>query len=39
MIDNASKSVAKNRGSSEIQYKYINDFIKDETYNSNNKTF
>ena len=39
MIDNASKAVAKNRGSSEIQYKYINDFIKDETYNSNNKTF
>ena len=39
MIDNASKVVAKNRGSSEIQYKYINDFIKDETYNSNNKTF
>ena len=39
MIDNASEVVAKNRGSSEIQYKYINDFMKNETSNSNNKTF
>ena len=39
MIDNACEVVAKNRGSSEIQYKYINDFMKNETNNSNNKTF
>ena len=39
MIDNASDVVAKNRGSTEIQYKYIQDFLKHETNNSNNKTF
>ena len=39
MIDNASDVVAKNRGSTEIQYKFIQDFLKHETNNSNNKTF
>ena len=38
MVDNASDVVAKNRGSTEIQYKYIQDFVKHETNNSNNKT-
>ena len=38
MVDNACDVVAKNRGSTEIQYKYIQDFVKHETNNSNNKT-
>ena len=36
MIDNASKVVSNNSGSSEKQYKYIIEIIKNETSNSNN---
>ena len=36
MIDNASMVVSNNSGSSEKQYKYIIEIIKNETSNSNN---
>ena len=39
MIDNASMVVSNNSGSSEKQYKYIYEIIKNEISNSNNQTF
>jgi 3-deoxy-D-manno-octulosonic-acid transferase len=36
MIDNATEVVANNRGSSDKQFKYINDLINYEISNSNN---
>ena len=36
MIDNAAMVVSDNKGSSEKQYKYINEIIKNEISNSNN---
>ncbi len=36
MVDNATKVVANNRGSSDKQFKYINDLINYEISNSNN---
>ena len=39
MIDNASKVVSDNSGSSEKQYRYINEIINYEISNGNNKTF
>ena len=39
MIDNASKVVSDNSGSSEKQYRYINEIINYEISNGDNKTF